>query len=266
MHTYATRHLPRGPFFGYHYKMTYLSGFHAMEELIRSGNTKGAVLLVATQGPRIKRIIELAAKAGMRPKTVSARELDALAPDNRGAAIQLTEAQQDVAIDLESWLAGPVPERALLVLLDHIEDPHNLGAILRSADVFAADLVIMPQRRAAKETDTVARSSAGALAYVPVSIVVNLARAVELLKGAGFWTYTADMGGQNLPEADLSGRVAIVLGGEGSGVSRLLKERCDGALSIPQYGHVDSLNVSVAAGIMLYEIRKKLGPPVGVTN
>ncbi len=232
-----------------------------MEELIRSSKTKGAVLLVATSGPRIKKILEQAEKVGLKPKTISARELDALAPDNRGAAIQLEESPAGSDIDLESWLANGIPERAMVVVLDHIEDPHNLGAILRSADVFAADLVIMPQKRAAKETDTVARSSAGAIAYVPIAIVVNLARAVLQLKEAGFWTYAADMGGQNLAEAQLSGRVAIVLGAEGSGVSRLLKERCDGALSIPQYGHVDSLNVSVAAGVMLYEIRKSLGAP-----
>ncbi len=229
-----------------------------MEELVRSGTTKGATLLVSSAGPRIKKIIELAEKSGLRP-----RELDSAAPDNRGAAILVEEAPAGVELDLQSWLAHGVPERALVVILDHIEDPHNLGAILRSADVFAADLVIMPERRAARETDTVARASAGAVAYVPVATVPNLARAVELLKEAGFWTYAADMGGQSLPEADLAGRVALVLGAEGSGVSRLLKERCDGALSIPQFGHVDSLNVSVAAGVMLYEIRRKLGQPTG---
>jgi 23S rRNA (guanosine2251-2'-O)-methyltransferase len=234
-----------------------------MEELVRSGKAKGATLLVSTAGPRIKKIIEQAEKSGLHQKSVSARELDSAAPDNRGAAILVDEAPADVELDLESWLARGVPERALVVILDHIEDPHNLGAILRSADVFAADLVIMPERRAAKETDTVARASAGAVAYVPLATVANLARAVEQLKEAGFWTYAADMGGQNLPEADLAGRVAIVLGAEGSGVSRLLKERCDGALSIPQFGHVDSLNVSVAAGVMLYESRRKLGHPAG---
>ncbi|MBU0928160.1 MAG: 23S rRNA (guanosine(2251)-2'-O)-methyltransferase RlmB [Spirochaetes bacterium] len=241
--------------------MTYITGFHAMEELVRSGKAKGATLLVAAAGPRIKKIIELAERSGLRPKAVSARELDAAAPDNRGAAIALAEAPRAAELDLDSWLERGVPETALVVVLDHIEDPHNLGAILRSSDVFAADLVVVPERRAAKETDTVARSSAGAAAYVPTASVPNLARAVERLKEAGFWTYAADMGGQSLPDAELSGRVAVVLGAEGSGVSRLLKERCDGSLSIPQYGHVDSLNVSVAAGVILYEVRKRLGPP-----
>lgn len=241
--------------------MTYLTGFHAMEEFVQSGSTRGATLLVASAGPRIKKILELAKKAGLSTRSTSSRELDTLAPDNRGAAIQLAEAPASAELDLETWLRGPLAATAMVIMLDHIEDPHNLGAILRSADVFAADLVIMPERRAAKETDTVARASAGAVAYVPVATVPNLARAVELLKAAGFWTYAADMGGQNLPESELSGRIAVVMGGEGSGVSRLLKERCDGALSIPQFGHIDSLNVSVAAGVLMYELRRRLGPP-----
>ena len=242
--------------------MTYITGFHAMEELVRSGKAKGAILLVAAPGPRIKRIAELAAKSGVPSRTVGARELDALAPDHRGAAIALAEAPTGTELDLDTWLESGIPENAIVAILDHIEDPHNLGAILRSADAFGVDLVIVPERRAARETDTVARSSAGAVSWVPLATVANLARAVERLKEAGFWTYAADMGGQNLADAELSGHVAIVLGAEGSGVSRLLKERCDGALSIPQHGHVDSLNVSVAAGVFLYEIRRKLGAPI----
>lgn len=241
--------------------MTYLTGFHAMEEFVQSGSTTGATLLVAAAGPRIKAILEGARKAGLSIQRTSSAELDALAPDNRGAAIRIEGTSTPTELDLETWLQGALPANALVIILDHIEDPHNLGAVLRSADVFAADLVIMPERRAARETDTVARASAGAVAYVPIATVANLARAVELLKEAGFWTYAADMGGQSLPDAELSGRVAIVMGGEGSGVSRLLKERCDGALSIPQYGHVDSLNVSVAAGVLMYELRRRLGPP-----
>ncbi len=240
--------------------MTHITGFHAMEELLRSGKAKGATLLVATVGPRIKKIQEMATKAGISQKSIAAGELNTLAPDNRGAALRLDAAPTEQELDLDTWLSRGVPERALVLILDHIEDPHNLGAILRSCDVFAIDLVIVPERRAAKETDTVARVSAGALAYVPVAIVANLARALDKLKKAGFWVYAADMEGHNLADAKLSGHVALVLGAEGSGVSRLIKEGCDQILSIPQYGHVDSLNVSVAAGVFLYEIRKQLGP------
>ncbi len=239
--------------------MTYITGFHAMEEIVRAGRQGGAVLLVAQAGPRVKRILEQANKAGFPVRQAGASELDRLAPDNRGAAIAMEGEARTAGQDLDSWLEGlDAAADGIVLVLDHIEDPHNLGAILRSADVFGADLVVMPERRAAKETDTVARSSAGASAWVPAATVANLARALESLKEAGFWTYAADMGGQSLAAAELPRRMALVLGAEGSGVSRLLKERCDGILSIPQRGHVDSLNVSVAAGVFLYELRSRL--------
>jgi 23S rRNA (guanosine2251-2'-O)-methyltransferase len=234
-----------------------------MEELLRAGKARGSTLLVASAGPRIKRIIELAGKSGVEVSKAQASELDRLAPDNRGATLVLREVPQASELDLSDWLSSKLPEHAMVVVLDHIEDPHNLGAILRSADVFGVDLVIMPERRAARETDTVARASAGALAYVPVATVSNLARALEALKDKGFWTYAADMGGQSLLTADLPRRVVLVMGSEGSGVSRLLKERCDGILSIPQHGHVDSLNVSVAAGVFMYELRRRRGNQAG---
>lgn len=243
--------------------MTYISGFHAMEEIVRSGKSGTAELLVAQAGPRVKKILEQAQKAGFAVRRVAQAELDRLSPDNRGALVAMEGQSNATDVDLASWCAERAggSEAGIVLVLDHIEDPHNLGAILRSADVFSAQLVVMPERRAAKETDTVARSSAGASAYVPVATVSNLARALESLKEAGYWAYAADMGGQSLPEASLPLRVALVLGAEGSGVSRLLKERCDGILSIPQHGHVESLNVSVAAGVFLYELRKRLGRP-----
>jgi 23S rRNA (guanosine2251-2'-O)-methyltransferase len=237
--------------------MTYITGFHGMEEAIRSGNLKGASLFVSSPGPRIKRIMEEAQKKGVQLKRITAAELDRLAPDNRGAALGIEGAASAPAIDLSEWCSSLRAEKATVLLLDHIEDPHNYGAILRSADVFACDLVVVPERRAAGQTDAVARASAGALSYVPVAEVSNLARALELLKAAGFWSYAADMGGQSLEAADLPKRMALVLGAEGNGVSRLLKERCDGILSIPQFGHVDSLNVSVAAGIFLYALKTR---------
>ncbi|MBP7264618.1 MAG: 23S rRNA (guanosine(2251)-2'-O)-methyltransferase RlmB [Spirochaetia bacterium] len=244
--------------------MIYLTGFHAMDEALRSGSARGATLLVSAPGPRVKRMMDECGKAGVAVKRVQAAELERLAPGHRGAALALeTQAAAESAIDLDDFFASLDGDSALVVMLDHIEDPHNLGAILRSADVFGADLVVLPERRAAKETDAVTRASAGASAWVPVANVPNLARALESLKEAGFWTYAASMDGQSLPDAELSGRVAIVMGAEGSGVSRLLKERCDGILSVPQYGHVDSLNVSVAAGILMYEARRRLGPPPG---
>lgn len=251
--------------------MTYVSGFHAMEELVRSGAGKGASLLVAAAGPRIKRIVEDAAKAGLRVRQVGRAELDALAPGHRGAALELQDGSAAsrggaAAVDFDEWIESPRRDGSLALVLDHIEDPRNFGAILRSADAFGVDLVIVPERRAAPETEVVARASAGAVSWVPVAMVPNLARALEALKKAGFWTWAADMGGQAVADADLGSRAAIVLGAEGAGVSRLLKERCDGIVSIRQFGHVDSLNVSVAAGILLHEARRKLGPPGGASR
>ncbi|MDX9959492.1 MAG: TrmH family RNA methyltransferase, partial [Spirochaetia bacterium] len=179
--------------------MTYITGFHAIEELLRAGKARGCTLLVAATGPRVKRIVELAAKSGVDVRKVQSSELDSVAPDHRGTALVLKETPKASELDLAEWLSSSLPEKAIVLILDHIEDPHNLGAILRSADVFGVDLVIMPERRAAKETDTVARASAGAIAYVPVATVSNLARALEALKDKGFWTYAADMGGQALP-------------------------------------------------------------------
>jgi 23S rRNA (guanosine2251-2'-O)-methyltransferase len=140
--------------------------------------------------------------------------------------------------------------------MDHIEDPQNYGAILRSADAFGADLVVTAKNRAAPLSEAAARASAGASAHVKVAAVTNLPRALGQLAEAGFWIYAADMDGSPLPSAKLPERFAIVLGSEGSGVSRLVAECCDGSLAIPMGGHVDSLNVSVSAAIFLYEYRR----------
>jgi len=236
--------------------MNYLSGFHAIEEQLRSKDQDGLALLVGPKpGPRVKRILEDAAKSGVTVRTCNQAELDRLCPDNRGMLMAMEGSSKSQDVDLDSFCAALIEgQPALVLVLDHLEDPHNLGAVLRSADVFGVNLVVLPERRAAKETDAVARTSAGASAWVPMASVLNVVRAIERLKEAGFWTYAADMGGVPVRSADLPDRIALVLGAEGSGVSRLVKERCDGVLSIPQKGHVDSLNVSVAAGIFMYEL------------
>jgi 23S rRNA (guanosine2251-2'-O)-methyltransferase len=198
----------------------------------------------------------LAERLGLRIERASRPELDRLAPGNRGI---LLEADADVAaeeLDLDTFILDP-PKRSLVLVLDHIEDPQNLGAILRSADVFAADLVITPRKRSAPLTDAAVKASAGAAAYAPLALVPNLAEALRKLKKAGYWLYAADMGGASLPEADIAARCAFVLGNEGSGVSRLVKDECDLALSIPMAGHVDSLNVSAAAAVLAYDYRRR---------
>jgi len=237
--------------------MHLLTGFHAIEEALKRGGVEG-YLRIAGSGPRIKRILELAEKTGVRMEKAKPAELDAAAPDNRGIVLALEgNARPDNDVDLDEFLEKLTKPEALVLLLDHVTDPHNYGAILRSADVLGADLVVVPERRSAHDTDTVARSSAGAVAWVPVAVVPNLVRALTALQENGFWGYAADMAGTEIGSAELPERAAIVLGSEGYGVSRLLKETCDGALSIPQRGNVESLNVSVAAGIVMWEYRRR---------
>ena len=147
-------------------------------------------------------------------------------------------------------------EGALVIALDEITDPHNLGAILRSADQFSAALIIVPERRSASANETVIRISSGAAQYVTMSTVPNLARELDVLKEHGFWIYGADMNGDSSYETRFSKRTAIVMGSEGSGMRSLVRTKCDHIVSIPMSGHIDSLNVSVAAGILMYEYRR----------
>jgi len=201
-------------------------------------------------------------------RRVPRAELDALAggQEHRGAGLLPEESRKgpdgrqpgrEGAAGLRESLARISSPTALILLLDEISDPHNLGAILRSADQFGAELVVLPTRRAARETQTVARTSAGASLYVPVASLPNLAAGLELVKEADFWVYGADLEGQRVDEVSFEGRVALVLGSEGGGLRRLVAERCDARVRIPGGGHVDSLNVSVAAGILMYEIRRQ---------
>jgi len=237
--------------------MHLLTGFHAIEEALKRGRIRG-YLRVSGTGPRIKRILELADRIGVRIETAKPAELDAIAPDNRGVVLALEgDIRPSNDADLDEFLEKLSKPESLVLLLDHVTDPHNYGAILRSADVLGADLVIVPERRSAHDTDTVARASAGALAWVPVAVVPNLVRALTSLQENGFWGYAADLEGVQIDQAKFPERTAIVLGSEGYGVSRLLKETCDGAVSIPQRGNVESLNVSVAAGIVMWEYRRR---------
>lgn len=151
-------------------------------------------------------------------------------------------------------LAEERGEDPFLILLDNIEDPHNLGAIIRTANLAGAHGVIIPKRRAVGLTATVAKTSAGALNYTPVAKVTNLAKTMEELKEKGLWFVCADMGGESMYRLNLKGPIGLVIGNEGEGVGRLVKEKCDFVASIPMKGEIDSLNASVAAGVLAYEI------------
>ena len=252
-----------------------LTGFHAVEERVRSlHGIKAAdcTLFFAKPGPRVKKIIALAQKSGIRCLERDARFLDELcaslpkeARDHRGMVLQIP-AQTSVAsgnsVNFNQWIesARSKSARQLVLLLDSVTDPHNVGAILRSADQFAASLLVLPERRGANDiarNEVIARSSAGASAWVPVAVVQNLSRAAQLLKDAGFWIYGADSEGQSVQNLRFANKSAIVMGSEGSGISRLLREQCDALVSIPTSGKIDSLNVSVAAGILLYEFNRQ---------
>ena len=238
--------------------MYFLTGFHAIEERIKSGQGCGPLLL-AKAGPRAREIVKLANTNKVRVDRVGSFELDRLAPDNRGIALQVEDIEQDSpALTLEEFING-LGDRAdaLAVMLDDITDPHNYGAILRSCDQFGVDVVVSRNRRNAKHADVISKTSAGTVSWVPQAETANLARAAEQLKTAGFWIYGADMQGEPVYDKDLRGRVALVLGSEGAGISRLLGECCDGMVSIPSVGRIDSLNVSVAAGVLLYEIQRQ---------
>jgi predicted rRNA methylase len=252
--------------------MIYLTGFHAIEESIKSGKAAGP-LLVAKPGPRARELAALAVEHKIRVDRVGTHDLDLLAPDHRGIALELEGSSLAgggaADISLEEFIAAlysPGADRGwpakdvLSLILDEITDPHNYGAILRSCDQFGVDLVITRHRRIAKHADVIARTSAGAASWVPTLETANLPRAVQDLKGAGFWIYGADMAGEPVYTKDLRGRTAIVLGGEGTGISRLLRESCDAMIAVPRRGSIDSLNVSVAAGVLLYEvIRQRFG-------
>jgi len=238
--------------------MIFLTGFHAIEERLKSGKDCGPLLL-AKAGPRARELVTLAGNCKVRVERVGTFELDRIAPDNRGVALQVEEVEESgSAVDLEEFLNG-LGDRAdvLALILDDITDPHNYGAILRSCDQFGVDLVISRNRRNAKHADVIAKTSAGTIAWVPQAETANLVRAAQQLKTAGFWLYGADMQGEPAYTKDLRGRVALILGSEGTGISRLLKETCDGMVGIPSYGRIDSLNVSVAAGVLLYEVRRQ---------
>lgn len=225
-------------------------------------------LLYANPGPRVKKILAQAKDMGLASTEVEKNALDALAAslpetarNHRGLLLRLGGGCNPPAnlVDFSQWILA-AKDAALVLILDSITDPHNVGAILRSCDQFGVDVVVMPERRSLKEpleNEVVGRASAGASAWVPVAVVPNLVRAAEQLKGAGFWVYGAVSGGSSAAGVQFPEKTALIMGSEGAGISRLLEERCDAVVSIPTCGRLDSLNVSVAAGVLLYEVRRQ---------
>jgi 23S rRNA (guanosine2251-2'-O)-methyltransferase len=248
--------------------MDKLTGIHAVKEALEAQRPIDRIAIAkGRQDTRIEEIVQLARKQGVPVRFEDRGQLDRLAnsKDHQGV-VALAAAR--AAATLEDILALADSGRGqigLIVLLDGVEDPHNLGAIVRTALAAGAHGVVIPERRAAGLTDTVARASAGALAHLPVAKVTNLARSMEELKEAGYWLVGLDEGGtQNYTEVDYTSPVGIVLGSEGQGLHELTRKRCDFVVSLPTVGPVKSLNVSVAAGVVLFEaLRQRNTPALG---
>ena len=235
--------------------MSLLAGIHPVREAIRAGRPLERVLVAkGAAGPRIQELIELCRERGIPLRFEAREQLDrAAAGAPHQGVVALGAAERYASLEDTSAAGG------LHVVLDGIEDPHNLGAIVRTAHAAGAAAVVIPERRAAGLTDAVARAAAGALAYLPVVRVANISRALEDLKKSGYWIYGLDQRGtESYDRVEFTAPSALVLGGEGHGLHHNVARHCDFLVSIPMAGGVASLNVCVAAGVVLFEWRRRL--------
>ncbi len=238
------------------YEELTIEGRNAVLEAFRSGKTIDKLfLLKGCQDGPIQTIIREAKKTDTILNFVTKERLDQISKTGKHQGVIAYSAAYEYAnIEDLFHIAEKRGEAPFFILLDSIEDPHNLGAIIRTANLAGAHGVIIPKRRAVGLTATVAKASAGALNYTPVVKVTNLSRTIEELKEKGLWFVCADMNGDSMYQLNLTGPIGLVIGNEGEGVGRLVKEKCDMIASIPMKGEIDSLNVSVATGILAYEI------------
>ena len=238
------------------YNESMIEGRNAVLEAYRSGKCVDKIyVLDGCQDGPVLTIKREAKKAGSLIKYVDKQLLDNMSETGKHQGVIAVTAAYDYAEVSDILdIAREKGEDPFIVLLDNIEDPHNLGAIIRSAHQAGAHGVIIPKNRAVGLTATVARTSAGALNYIPVAKVTNLSKTIEDLKKEGLWFVCADMDGETMYNLNLKGPIGVVVGSEGEGVSRLVKEKCDFIASIPMKGQIDSLNASVAAGILCFEI------------
>jgi 23S rRNA (guanosine2251-2'-O)-methyltransferase len=243
--------------------MDRLTGIHAVREALEAGRAFDRIIIAkGRQDTRVEQIVQLARVRNIFLRFEDRAQLDRLADskDHQGI-VALVAARAAGTLD-EILAAANVGtgrgEKGLIVLLDGVEDPHNLGAVIRTALAAGAHGVVIPDRRAAGLTDTVARASAGALSHLPVAKVTNLARTIEELKETGYWLVGLDeQAEKTYTELDYTSPLGIVLGGEGKGLHDLTRKRCDFVVSLPTVGPVKSLNVSVAAGVVLFEVLRQ---------
>lgn len=234
-------------------------GRNPVSEAIRSSRTIDRILV--TKGAKTGAIVGILAKAKEKQipiKEVDSKKLDFLAGnENHQGIIAMAAVKEYSSVEDIFALAEDRQEKPFIVVLDEIEDPHNLGAIIRTAECTGVHGIIIPKRRSATLSFAVGKASAGAVEYVPVARVTNIANTIDELKERGLWVFGADMNGTDYTECDFDGAVALVIGNEGKGIGRLVREKCDQIVSLPMKGKINSLNASVAAGVLMYAVSSK---------
>ena len=238
-------------------KENIIVGRNPVTEALRSGREIDKLMVSSEEGS-MKKILALAKERRIPVMKVEKSAIDRIAEGkaHQGVAAYVSAYAYAELEDIFR-IAEERGEDPFIIILDNLEDPHNLGAIMRTAECAGAHGIIIPKRRACGLTDVVAKASAGAIEYMPCVKVTNIAQAIEELKERGVWVAACDMGGQEYYKADLKGTLAVVIGSEGSGISRLVKEKCDFVVSMPMVGRITSLNASNAAAVIIYEVRKQ---------
>ncbi|MBO7179471.1 MAG: 23S rRNA (guanosine(2251)-2'-O)-methyltransferase RlmB [Clostridia bacterium] len=234
-------------------------GRNSVAEAIKSGRPLDSVMVArGERSGSIPKIVADAKKAGIVIKEVDSKKLDFICGHNNHQGIAALGAVKEYSTVEDIFAtAEERDEPPFIIICDEIEDPHNLGAIIRTAEAAGAHGVIIPKRRSASLSFTVAKTSAGAVEFMHVARVTNIPQTIEELKKRGVWVYCADMDGEPFYKSNLKGAIALVIGSEGNGVGRLVKEKCDVTLSMPMKGKINSLNASVAAGILMYEVSRQ---------
>lgn len=239
-------------------KENLIIGRNPVREALRSGQPIDTVFVSA--GANLAEIRELAREAGAVVKTVNEQKLSQLAEGGvHQGVVALGACAKYASLEDLLEVSAKKGTKPFLIICDEIEDPHNLGAIIRTAETAGADGIIIPKRRSAMLSPTVYKTSAGAASYLPVARVPNIAAAIDRLKKEGIWIYGTDMNGSLYTETSFDGALALVIGSEGTGMSRLVREKCDFLVKLPMLGKITSLNASVAAGIFMYEVVRQRG-------
>lgn len=238
-------------------KENLIVGRNPVTEALRSGREIDKLMVSSEEGS-VKKILALAKERKVPVMKVEKSAIDRIAEGKAHQGVAAYVSAYGYA-ELEDIfrIAEERGEDPFIIILDNLEDPHNLGAIMRTAECAGAHGIIIPKRRACGLTEVVAKASAGAIEYMPCVKVTNIAQTIEELKERGVWVAACDMGGQEYYKADLKGKLAVVIGSEGFGISRLVKEKCDFVVSMPMVGKITSLNASNAAAVIIYEVRKQ---------